>query len=266
MTCRFLVLRKLYCLLKESVVLWLQFIETYFFNTAEPPLTAASLQWPLILADSPYTDSCLNHHGHFLLPQGGRCVEVQLCCMSVDNRTICNSSHRWLLNIWRYSLYTDVVLFFFSFFWKTWASQPPQQALESSGRKRERARARETRESPSRAPVFSCAHYFQAPQYARYRRAREGGDLYFITRARRTLKRKQRVCEQATGDSKPIRLLKTPRLLSVYSCMPKVNEEGDHRLTSISHLVSSLKHLVTSESMTFFITNTFKGCFSQSRQ
>ena len=31
-------------------------------------------------------------------------------------------------------------------------------ALGSSGRKRERARV-----SPSRAPVFSCAHYFQAP-------------------------------------------------------------------------------------------------------
>ena len=34
-------------------------------------------------------------------------------------------------------------------------------------RKRERARARKTRDgprvSPSRAPVFSCAHYFQAP-------------------------------------------------------------------------------------------------------
>ena len=50
----------------------------FFFNPAEPPLTAASLQWPLILSDSPYTDSCLNHHGHFLLPQGGRCVDVQL--------------------------------------------------------------------------------------------------------------------------------------------------------------------------------------------
>ena len=47
------------------------------------------------------------------------------------------------------------------------------RALGSSGRKRERARARETREgwqsslsprvSPFRAPVFSCAHYFQAP-------------------------------------------------------------------------------------------------------
>ena len=47
------------------------------------------------------------------------------------------------------------------------------RALGSSGRKRGRARARETREgwqsslsprvSPFRAPVFSCAHYFQAP-------------------------------------------------------------------------------------------------------
>ena len=42
-------------------------------------------------------------------------------------------------------------------------SQPAQKALGSSGRKRERARARETRVSPSRAPFFSCAHYFQAP-------------------------------------------------------------------------------------------------------
>ena len=45
--------------------------------------------------------------------------------------------------------------------------QPAQQAFGSSGRKRERARARETclspRVSPSRAPVFSCGHYFQAP-------------------------------------------------------------------------------------------------------
>ena len=41
--------------------------------------------------------------------------------------------------------------------------QPAQQALGSSGRKRERARARETRVSPSRAPVFSCAHQLQAP-------------------------------------------------------------------------------------------------------
>ena len=62
------------------------------------------------------------YHGHFLLPHGGRCGEVQLCCMSVDDRTISNSSHRLLLNIWRYSLYTDVVLSFFSFFWKTLAS------------------------------------------------------------------------------------------------------------------------------------------------
>ena len=48
--------------------------------------------------------------------------------------------------------------------------QPASQALGSSGRKRERARARETRKgflsprvSPSRPPFFSCAHYFQAP-------------------------------------------------------------------------------------------------------
>ena len=34
-------------------------------------------------------------------------------------------------------------------------------ALGSSGRKRERTRARETRVSPSCAPVFSCTHYFQ---------------------------------------------------------------------------------------------------------
>ena len=41
--------------------------------------------------------------------------------------------------------------------------QPAQQALGSSWRKRVRARARETRVRPTRAPVFSCAHYFQAP-------------------------------------------------------------------------------------------------------
>ena len=35
--------------------------------------------------------------------------------------------------------------------------------LTSSGRKRERARAREARVYPSRAPISSCAHYFQAP-------------------------------------------------------------------------------------------------------
>ena len=132
---------------------------------------------------------------------------------------------------------------------------------------KERTGAREgdTRVSFSRACFFLCP-LLPSACYAGYRRVRvrERGDLYFITRARRTLKRRL-VCEQATGDSKPIRLLKTPRLLSVYSCMLKINEEGYHRLTSISHLVSSLKHLVTSESMTFFITNTLKGCFSQSR-
>ena len=42
------------------------------------------------------------------------------------------------------------------------------QALESSGHKKKRAREKETREgresvSPSRAPVLSFAHYFQAP-------------------------------------------------------------------------------------------------------
>ena len=39
------------------------------------------------------------------------------------------------------------------------------EAPGSSGRKRERARARETRPrvSPSLARVFSCAHYFHAP-------------------------------------------------------------------------------------------------------
>ena len=37
------------------------------------------------------------------------------------------------------------------------------QALESSGHKKKRAREKETRVSPSRAPVLSFAHYFQAP-------------------------------------------------------------------------------------------------------
>ena len=57
--------------------------------------------------------------------------------------------------------------------------KPAWQALGSSGRKRERARERETRVSrvsPSRAPVFSCALYFQAPLlpsacYAGYHRS-----------------------------------------------------------------------------------------------
>ena len=40
---------------------------------------------------------------------------------------------------------------------------PDLTSSGSSGRKRERARVRETRVSPSRAPIFSCAHYFQAP-------------------------------------------------------------------------------------------------------
>ena len=36
-------------------------------------------------------------------------------------------------------------------------------ALGSSGHKKKRAREKETRVSPSRAPVLSFAHYFQAP-------------------------------------------------------------------------------------------------------
>ena len=48
-------------------------------------------------------------------------------------------------------------------------AQPAQQGLGSSGRKRERARTRETRVSPSLARVFSCDHYFKAPAtQARY--------------------------------------------------------------------------------------------------
>jgi len=47
--------------------------------------------------------------------------------------------------------------------YEQWFLLPAKQALGSNGRKRERARERETRVSPSRAPVFSCAHYFQAP-------------------------------------------------------------------------------------------------------
>ena len=37
-----------------------QTIHSPFFFTVEPPLTTTSLQQPLFLADSPYTDSCLN--------------------------------------------------------------------------------------------------------------------------------------------------------------------------------------------------------------
>ena len=42
-------------------------------------------------------------------------------------------------------------------------TKPAWQALGSSGQKRERARERETQVSPSRAHVFSCAHYYQVP-------------------------------------------------------------------------------------------------------
>ena len=39
---------------------------------------------------------------------------------------------------------------------------PRSRHLEVVG-ERQKGRARETRSSPSRAPFFSCAHYFQAP-------------------------------------------------------------------------------------------------------
>ena len=46
-------------------------------------------------------------------------------------------------------------------------TQPALQALGSSGHEKKRAREKETRDtprvSPSRAPVLSFAHYFQAP-------------------------------------------------------------------------------------------------------
>ena len=40
---------------------------------------------------------------------------------------------------------------------------PDLTSSGSSERKRERACARETHVYPSRAPISSCAHYFQAP-------------------------------------------------------------------------------------------------------
>ena len=46
---------------------------------------------------------------------------------------------------------------------RDYLGRPAWQVLGSSGRKRERAHARETRVSPSRAPVFFCVHYFQVP-------------------------------------------------------------------------------------------------------
>ena len=76
----------------------------------------------------------------------------------------------------RYSLYTDVVLFFFSFFSKTPA------------RARERARSARKKRLFSSSPI---------PTLLPRRSINPPGFLFFITRARRTLKRKKRVCEQS---------------------------------------------------------------------
>ena len=71
----------------------------------------------------------------------------------------------------RYSLYTDVVLLFFSLFSKT----------SASARKK------------NKEPIFS----FPTLTPSRWRSINPPRFLFFITRARRTLKRKQRLCEQA---------------------------------------------------------------------
>ena len=65
-------------------------------------------------------------------------------------------------------------------FFSTSVNQRAQQALGSGGHKKKRAREKETRErrgssltprvSPSRAPVLSFTHHFQAPCYAGYQR------------------------------------------------------------------------------------------------
>ena len=103
--------------------------ENLFFNTAEPPLTAASLQRSPFLADSPYTDSCFKplYHGRFLLSQGGRSGEVQLGCTSACQLMI----------------------------------------------------------APSATPATGTQKlfYFSFRSFGKHRRARQRGDLYFITRA-----------------------------------------------------------------------------------
>ena len=71
-------------------------------------------------------------------------------------------------------------------------------ALGSSGRKRERARV-----SPSRGPVFSCAHYFQAP-------AMQATPLVFS----RTFRGR----EAMTGNTSAVRRLKKYQLTPKNAC------------------------------------------------
>ena len=56
--------------------------KTKIRSTVQPPVTATSLQQPLFLVDSPYTESCLNLSTTFTFfcPQGGRFEEVELHC------------------------------------------------------------------------------------------------------------------------------------------------------------------------------------------
>ena len=87
-------------------------------------------------------------------------------------------------------------------------------ALGSSGRKRERARV-----SPSRAPVFSCAHYFQAP-------AMQVTPLVFS----RTFRGR----EAMTGNTSAVRRLKK------YELTPKNACGGYLRTADVLPVVASL--------------------------
>ena len=84
----------------------------------------------------------------------------------------------------------------------------------SSGRKRERARV-----SPSRAPVFSCAHYFQAP-------AMQATPLVFS----RTFRGR----EAMTGNTSAVRRLKK------YELTPKNACGGYLRTADVLPVVASL--------------------------
>ena len=91
------------------------------------------------------------------------------------------------------SLYTDVVLFFFSFFSKT-STSARERACENPLRWRSINPLRQE-------PIPACG-------------------LYFITRARQTLKRKYRVCEQARSS-----LLSPPKKNDIILR----RERSDHR-------------------------------------
>ena len=87
-------------------------------------------------------------------------------------------------------------------------------ALGSSGRKRERARV-----SPSRGPVFSCAHYFQAPA---------------MQALRLVFSRTFRGREAMTGNTSAVRRLKK------YELTPKNACGGYLRTADVLPVVASL--------------------------